>query len=213
MIDTTFLILAALLLSNALLSGYLKSRVRDRCLAHFAGYHVTVERTDGRLVWGEMALYPNALELIYRSDVQDEHHVETSYVLYKDEFPKLQAIYRYTDELGSEQWAKRERDLQENFHPGPGRRLRRRLRNLVNLTLESASQAIGILVGQVQANSRRGITTSGEDYLSVLSENLRQDASARQILGVLLARYPEHPVAGEAQQLATVIDKLAVVTA
>ena len=48
---------------------------------------------------------------------------------------------------------------------------------------------------------------------SVLSENLRQDASARQILGVLLARYPEHPVAGEAQQLATVIDKLAVVTA
>ncbi|MFT3848025.1 MAG: hypothetical protein QM739_04930 [Propionivibrio sp.] len=44
---------------------------------------------------------------------------------------------------------------------------------------------------------------------SVLCENLRQDASARQILGVLLARYPEHPVAGEARQLATVIDKLA----
>ena len=44
---------------------------------------------------------------------------------------------------------------------------------------------------------------------SVLCENLRQDAAARQILGVLLARYPEHPIAGEARQLATVIDKLA----
>ena len=45
---------------------------------------------------------------------------------------------------------------------------------------------------------------------SVLCENLRQDATARQILEVLLARYPEHPVAGKARQLATVIDKLTV---
>lgn len=44
---------------------------------------------------------------------------------------------------------------------------------------------------------------------SVLCENLRQDAAARRILDVLLVRYPEHPVAGEARQLATVIDKLA----
>lgn len=170
--DTTFFILAALLLGGALLSGFLKSRARDRCLSHFEGYHVTLERTNGRLVWGEMALYPNALELIYRSDVQDEHHVETSYVLYKDEFPQLQAIYRYCDELGSEQWDRRAQDLQQSFHPGFGRRLRRRMRNMVNLALESASQAIGILVGQVQSSSSRGITSSGEDYLNVLSQNL-----------------------------------------
>ena len=44
---------------------------------------------------------------------------------------------------------------------------------------------------------------------SVLCENLRQDASARKILAVLLARYPDHPLSSEAQQLATVIDKLA----
>lgn len=43
----------------------------------------------------------------------------------------------------------------------------------------------------------------------VLCENLRQDASARQIISVLLARYPEHPVSVEAQQLLAVIDKLA----
>jgi len=43
----------------------------------------------------------------------------------------------------------------------------------------------------------------------VLCENLRQDASARQILSVLLARYPEHAVSGEARQLVAVLDKLA----
>ncbi|MBN1658983.1 MAG: hypothetical protein JXA93_11300 [Anaerolineae bacterium] len=172
MFDTTFLILAAILLGGGLLSGFLKARARDRCLGHFAGYHVTLERTDGRLVWGEMTLYPNALEMVYRSDVQDEHHVETSYVLYKDEFPRIQAIYRYCDEMGSEQWEKREQDLRASFHPGLGRRLRRRARNVANLALESASQAIGILVGQVQSSSSRGITSSGEDYLNALSQNL-----------------------------------------
>ena len=45
---------------------------------------------------------------------------------------------------------------------------------------------------------------------SVLCENLRQDASARQILEAILTRYPDHPVSGEARQLASVIDKLAV---
>lgn len=44
----------------------------------------------------------------------------------------------------------------------------------------------------------------------VLCENLRQDASARQILGVLLTRYPEHASTAEAQQLLAVLDKLAL---
>ena len=43
----------------------------------------------------------------------------------------------------------------------------------------------------------------------VLCENLRQDASARQILKVLQTRYPEHPVSTEATQLMSVLDKLA----
>lgn len=43
----------------------------------------------------------------------------------------------------------------------------------------------------------------------ILCENLRQDASARQILSVLLARYPEHPVSVDARQLLTVLDRLA----
>jgi hypothetical protein len=47
----------------------------------------------------------------------------------------------------------------------------------------------------------------------VLCENLRQDAGARQILGALLARYPEHAVSAEARQLLAAIDKLAAAPA
>ena len=42
----------------------------------------------------------------------------------------------------------------------------------------------------------------------VLSENLRQDASARQLLAVLLARYPEHQTSIGARQLLSVIDRM-----
>ncbi len=45
----------------------------------------------------------------------------------------------------------------------------------------------------------------------VLCENLHQEAGARQILSVLLARYPEHPVSEEGRQLLAVLDKLATV--
>lgn len=43
----------------------------------------------------------------------------------------------------------------------------------------------------------------------VLSENLRQDAQARKLLEVLIARFPDHPVRTQAGQLLTVIDRLA----
>ena len=43
----------------------------------------------------------------------------------------------------------------------------------------------------------------------MLCENLRNDASARQILKALLKRYPDHPAGVEAKQLMTVLDRLA----
>ena len=42
----------------------------------------------------------------------------------------------------------------------------------------------------------------------VLSENLRQDASARQLLSALLARYPEHETSTAARQLLSVIERM-----
>lgn len=42
----------------------------------------------------------------------------------------------------------------------------------------------------------------------VLSENLRQDAQARKLLEVLVARFPDHPVRNQASQFLTVLDKL-----
>jgi tetratricopeptide (TPR) repeat protein len=171
MLDNPLLVTIAILVGGALISGYLKGRQKDRVLNDFSGFHVTLEKLDGRLVWGEMALHPTGLELIYRSDVQDEHHVETSYILYKDEFPQIQAIYRYCDQMEAEQWRRREWELEHSFHPGFWHRLRRRSRNALNLVSDSLSQAIGILVGQIQT-STQGLTAGSEDYISDVGRNI-----------------------------------------
>ena len=39
-----------------LIGAYLRIAVRDRCLKYSDGFHVTVERADGKLVWGVMSL-------------------------------------------------------------------------------------------------------------------------------------------------------------
>lgn len=171
MLDNPLLVTVAILVGGALISGYLKGREKDRVLSSFSGYHVTLEKMDGRLVWGELCMHPTGLELIYRSDVQDEHHVETSYILYKEEFSQIQAIYRYCDELDEAQQTRRERELEDSFHPGPWTRLRRRSRNFLNLISDSLNQAIGILVGQLQS-STKGMTAGSDEYLSHVGQNI-----------------------------------------
>lgn len=171
LLDNPLITTLAILLTGALISGYLKSRTKDRCLDHFSGYHVTLEKTDGRLVWGELSLQPTGLELIYRSDVQDEHHVETSFILYKEEFSQIQAIYRYCDELSEAQQSRREKELHHSFHPGLWSRLRRRSRNFLNLISDSLNQAIGILVGQIQSSSQ-SMTAGSDDYLSQVGQSI-----------------------------------------
>ena len=169
--DKTLLITTIVLVVGVLLSGYFKGRDRDRVLKDFAGYHVTLETLQGRLVWGNMRLHPTGIELIYRSDVQDEYHIETSYILYKDEFSQIQAIYRYLDEIDGDLWKKRQREWQKTFHPGLSRRLQRHSRNFLNTVSDSLSEAIGILVGYAQTSTKR-ISAGSDAYLSKVSQSI-----------------------------------------
>lgn len=171
MLENPLLVTLAILLAGALISGFLKGRQKDRCLSDFAGYHVTLERLDGRLVWGELVLHSTGMELIYPSDVQDEHHIETSYILYREEFPHIQAIYRYCDQMADDQWARRQREMERSFHPSFWRRLQRHARNFLHLISDSLSQAIGILVGQIQTSSKK-IGKGSEIYLSGVGQNI-----------------------------------------
>lgn len=172
MFDWSFLLTLAIIVTATLIGSYLRSTAKDRCLKDFDGFHVTVEKKNGRVVWGEMSLTATGFELIYRSDFQDDRHVETSYLLYKTEYPDIQAIYRFAANLDEEKRRRRAESLQRAFHPSVPRRWWRSFRNFLNTARDSLSDGLGLLIGRVRQPVAQLITDTSENYLKGLGKNI-----------------------------------------
>src|SRR5690606_31423428 len=148
--DVSLLATVGLIFLVTLVGAYLRSSRCDPCLKSFEGYHVTVERSNGTIVWGVMHLESTGLELAYKDTVQDADHVESSYVLYASEFGDIQALYRYVDELDEEDKQRRERDLRRFFHPGSLERLGRSTQHCFSLANETMSEVLGTIMGRLK---------------------------------------------------------------
>lgn len=168
MIDFSLLITVGLVFLLTLVGAYMRSRRKDRCLKSWEGFHVTIERISGRLVWGVLKLEPTGMELAYRDSVQDEKHIESSYLLYASEYEDIQAIYRYADQLSPADRARREHDIRRAFHPGPLRRLRRALRNFLSTATDSLNEVLGIVLGRVQKTGSRYLAAEGSAAIKSL---------------------------------------------
>ncbi len=168
MIDASLLVTLILIFTVTLVGSYLRARRRDPCLASFEGYHVTLQLADGKLVWGELKVEPTGLELFYRQAVRDDHHLESSYLLYADEFSQIQAIFRFADELSPENRERRAQDLRRSFRPNLWERTKREIRKFLNTARDSMSEVIGLVVGRVRKPAGRYITDTGENYLKKL---------------------------------------------
>ncbi|GIK73144.1 MAG: hypothetical protein BroJett021_21320 [Chloroflexota bacterium] len=166
--DVTLLATIGLIFLATLVGAYLRARRRDPCLKAFTNYVVTIECTDDKVVWGKLELASSGLELRYTDAVQDENHVESSYIMYADEFSRIEAIYRYTDELDDKTRNRRRNDLQWALHPGPIRRMVRHLRNFISLASESLSEVIGLIIGGLRKPAGRYISETGEVHLRQL---------------------------------------------
>ncbi|NLE77097.1 MAG: hypothetical protein GX605_10165 [Chloroflexi bacterium] len=94
------------------------------------------------------------MELLYADHVQDDRHIESSYVVYGSEYGEVRALYRFADELTDEQKQRRERDIQRSFHPNPLRRLGRGLRSFLNTATVSLNEVVGLLIGRMKASGR-----------------------------------------------------------
>jgi hypothetical protein len=172
MVDIDFLLTLGIIFLVALIGSYLRASRLDRCLRDFRGFHVTVEKIKGRIIWGNMKLESSGLELEYKTNVQDQAHIETSYLLYREEFEDIQAVYRYADELsGKNQW-KRERALRQSFHPKPWRIFTRKLRNFASTANDSLTEALGVVTGRARKPARSHLTETGEAYLQKLGKDL-----------------------------------------
>ncbi len=159
LIDWSLVITIGFIFLVTLAGAWLRSRRRDPCLIAFEGYHVTLEEAGGKVIWGTLRVKPTGLELLYKQAVQDENHIEASYLLYSGEYQDIQAIYRYADVLDEAATRRRTKDLHRWFHPGPLRFLGRKLRSFIATASESLNEVIGLILGRARRQPAGALLT------------------------------------------------------
>lgn len=136
---------------SAVTGAFFNSRMKDRCLKDFRNFNVTLEEIDGGQAQGNLVVYSTGLEFEYPAPQIDQSgHIETSYIIYKDQYATIQGIYRYFDRLSEKSQKQREKSIRTSYHPNIFRRMFRSLRNILNTFKDSILQSVGLIVGQAQ---------------------------------------------------------------
>ena len=175
-------------------AAFVRRRSRDKCLKDFSEAIVTLEETAGRTIWGKLNVENTGLEFIYPEKHEDkEGHDETSFILYKYEYPNIQALIRFHDQLSESNKGKREKELERTYHPGLLRRLKRKIQNAFKTVRDSVMEVVNMLISQARKASPAGaVLTSQDKYVSQMKQELM--SSVGTSFEPLLERYIGHKV-------------------
>ncbi len=146
MLDNALLVTIIFIIITTIVSAIISSRRRDRCLTSFSGFMVTLLEKDGKRVWGNLAVEASGLELLYSEDYRDEDHIETSYILFKEEYDRLYLLLRFHSELSEANKRKRIQEVKKAYHPWPPRLLARKARNIANTCKDSIFEVLGLVM-------------------------------------------------------------------
>jgi hypothetical protein len=174
--------------------AFVRKRSRDKCLRDFEQNMVTLEQKSGKIIWGNLRVENTGLEFMYPEKHTDpEGHDETSYILYKYEYPEIAAVIRFHDELSEPHKKEREKELKRTYHPGVWRRFKRRLLNVFRTVRDSFVEVVNLLISQAKRATPVGkVLTSQDKYVSQMKQELM--ASAGTSFEPLLERYIGHKV-------------------
>jgi len=176
------------------IGAFVRKRSRDKCLRDFERNMVTLEQKSGKTIWGKLRVENTGLEFVYPEKHKDEEgHDETSYILYKYEYPDIAAVIRFHDELSEQNKRAREKELKRTYHPGTWCRLKRRILNVFRTVRDSIVEIINLLISQAKKATPAGkVLTSQDKYVSQMKQELM--ASAGTSFEPLLERYIGHKV-------------------
>jgi hypothetical protein len=159
---------------STLVAAFIRRRTKDKCLKDFSNCMVTVEDTTGKAVWGRLSVENTGLELVYAQKHEDrDGHYETSYILYKHEYPRITALIRYHDQLSESNRKHRESELTRTYHPTFLRRLKRKTQNIFKTVRDSVMEVINLLISQAQKATPAGTVLKTQDkYVSQMKQEL-----------------------------------------
>jgi len=154
--------------------AFIRRRSRDKCLKDFGRNMVTLEETSGKTIWGKLNVENTGLEFVYPEKHKDEEgHDETSYILYKYEYPNIAALIRYHDELSERNKKERGKELKRTYHPTLLRRVKRKIQNVFKTVRDSVMEVVNLLISQAKKATPAGaVLTSQDKYVSRMKQEL-----------------------------------------
>jgi len=172
--DNVLAITIIFIVLSTIVAAFIRRRKRDKCLKDFSDDMVRVVQTSGKIIHGKLRVENTGLELIYSAAHHDEDgHEETSFILYKYEYPDIQALIRYHDELSAGGKEERERELNRTYHPGAWRRLKRKTLNVFKTIRDSVAEVVNLLITYAKKSTPVGGTLASQDkYVSQMKQEL-----------------------------------------
>jgi len=159
--------------------AFVRRRSRDRCLRDFTDNTVTMECLDGTVASGKLRVENTGLEFIYPDPINTNGDTETSFIMYKSEYPKIAALMRFHDKLSPYNKKQREQELARTYHPSFFRRTKRKTLNAAKTVRDSLMEVINLLISQAKRVSPAGgVLTSQDKYVSKMKTELTTAADS-----------------------------------
>ncbi len=162
-----------LIISAVILGVSSKRRNKDRCLNSFDKSPVTIEKITGEIITkGVLKVRTTGLEIKYPEVITTPKGFSlSSYLLYKYEFPQIQAIIRPQVELSQKGQKKRDKKLESSNRPNLFRKIIRKTRNLFNSLKDSFLEVMNISMNYL--SSKKSSTLLAHDkYVRTINSEL-----------------------------------------
>lgn len=171
----SFTITLIFILISTLFAIFMRRKSRDKCLKAFEDDIVVIEKITGQTIPpGRLKVENTGLEISYIEKIKGEFGLlKTSYVLYKYEFPQIQAIIRYIDQQTPEELKRRQKEFEKVYHPKFRRRARRRIQNIFKTIKDSFAEVLTVFISHIQKAGDTGKVIKDQNkYVSQMKTDL-----------------------------------------
>ncbi|MDP6377634.1 MAG: hypothetical protein QF921_01215 [Pseudomonadales bacterium] len=189
--DLFWLTLLVLFVSTSI-GALLRRFRRDRCLRLFDDYHITFVHADGKLLWGDLFVTSQGLQILYDAPfVTSRGMVKASHLVQKNELDEALGLCRTVHALTDEERLERSRQIERTFNPGVLARSRRRVRNYADMLSDAIGKSLGLVMGSLGGRLGAAMISRKRD-VSELSETVT--GTVANAYEPLLERYIGKPV-------------------
>lgn len=158
LVENTLALTILFIFLSAIIGAVVRMRQKDKCLKLIDDHHVSVITADGQVMWGDLDVFSQGLELRFDAPYRDaDGLIKTSALMYAADMANCLAICRTAEGLTEHEQKKRKAQIRSSFNPGLLLRIRRWVSNFFNTLRDAVNKAFGAVLGQV---SRTAVPTS-----------------------------------------------------